>query len=535
MLETFMRRPGQVLSRYHLLEHAWDYGYENRSNVVDVYVRYLRDKIDRPFGRDSIETVRGVGYRLREDRRDVSRIPIRLRLTLVFTLVMALVLAGFGAFVYLRLKSSLDEQLDEGLAVRADALASLVRSGAAASSSLGPVGEDEFAQVLGPDGTLLGATPSFTSPLLVPDTLARARAGPVVVDRIPVAGIDGGEARIRAIPVESGGETRVALVGASLEDRDDALDGLLTQLLIGGPIALLLASLAGYALAAAALRPVERMRERAAAISAETPGERLPLPPARDELHRLGETLNAMLERLEAGVRPRAALRRRGEPRAAHAPRAAQGRARAGAAAPPPGAQLEGALRSAADEADRLALLAEDLLVLARADEGELALRRSEIHARDLLETVARRFSPRAEPSGRTLSVSSPQDPLLSGDRLRLEQALGNLVDNALRHGGGAIRLEAEAENGTVSPPGERRRHRLPTPASPRCLRALQPHGRGSRPWVDRARARNRGRYRARPRRACVGRQPTRRRRGDHDLAALLGRNRAASGRVTGR
>jgi len=67
LLETFMRRPGQVLSRYQLLEHAWDYGYENRSNVVDVYVRYLRDKIDRPFGRDSIETVRGVGYRLRRD------------------------------------------------------------------------------------------------------------------------------------------------------------------------------------------------------------------------------------------------------------------------------------------------------------------------------------------------------------------------------------------------------------------------------------------------------------------------------------
>jgi two-component system, OmpR family, response regulator len=67
ILETFMRRPGQVLSRYQLLEHAWDYAYENRSNVVDVYVRYLRDKIDRPFGRDSLETVRGVGYRLRRD------------------------------------------------------------------------------------------------------------------------------------------------------------------------------------------------------------------------------------------------------------------------------------------------------------------------------------------------------------------------------------------------------------------------------------------------------------------------------------
>jgi two-component system OmpR family response regulator len=67
LLETFMRRPGEVLSRYQLLEHCWDYTYENRSNVVDVYVRYLREKVDRPFGRRSLETVRGVGYRLRRE------------------------------------------------------------------------------------------------------------------------------------------------------------------------------------------------------------------------------------------------------------------------------------------------------------------------------------------------------------------------------------------------------------------------------------------------------------------------------------
>jgi two-component system, OmpR family, response regulator len=70
LLETFMRNPGDVLTRLDLLEHAWDYGYENRSNVVDVYVRYLRAKIDRPFAVDSIETVRGVGYRLRRDGGD---------------------------------------------------------------------------------------------------------------------------------------------------------------------------------------------------------------------------------------------------------------------------------------------------------------------------------------------------------------------------------------------------------------------------------------------------------------------------------
>jgi two-component system OmpR family response regulator len=67
MLQIFIRNPGQVLSRFTLLEGAWEGEYENRSNVVDVYVRLLREKIDRPFGRASLETVRGVGYRLCDD------------------------------------------------------------------------------------------------------------------------------------------------------------------------------------------------------------------------------------------------------------------------------------------------------------------------------------------------------------------------------------------------------------------------------------------------------------------------------------
>ena len=67
LLELFMRRPGEVLTRFELLEHGWDMGYENRSNVITVYIRYLREKIDRPFGRHSLETVHGAGYRLRED------------------------------------------------------------------------------------------------------------------------------------------------------------------------------------------------------------------------------------------------------------------------------------------------------------------------------------------------------------------------------------------------------------------------------------------------------------------------------------
>jgi two-component system OmpR family response regulator len=65
LLEAFMRRPGDILTRYQLLEQAWDYDYENRSNVIDVYIRYLREKIDRPFDTRTLETIRGTGYRLR--------------------------------------------------------------------------------------------------------------------------------------------------------------------------------------------------------------------------------------------------------------------------------------------------------------------------------------------------------------------------------------------------------------------------------------------------------------------------------------
>lgn len=76
LLETFMRRPGEVLERFKLLEHAWDYDYENRSNVIDVYVRYLRAKVDRPFGVQSLETIRGSGYRLRTDGGRPAQIPL---------------------------------------------------------------------------------------------------------------------------------------------------------------------------------------------------------------------------------------------------------------------------------------------------------------------------------------------------------------------------------------------------------------------------------------------------------------------------
>jgi two-component system, OmpR family, sensor kinase len=240
------------------------------------------------------------------------------------------------------------------------------------------------------------------------------------------------------------------VVGATREDREEALASLGTVLLTGGPIALLLAGLAGYWLASAALRPVGAMRGEAAEISRLGSGRRLPVPPAGDELSKLGGTLNEMLERLE-----RSAERERGfVASASHELRTPLALLKAelelalreGRTAE----ELRTAVASAAGESDRLVQLAEDLLVLARADEGKLPVRPEPLDAAELLHSTARRFEARAAEAGRELRVVPTDGLALHADRLRAEQALANLVDNALRHGDGAVELAAEPAEGGV-------------------------------------------------------------------------------------
>ena len=359
----------------------------------------------------------------------MSRLPLRLRLTLGFALAMAVVLGAVGALLYVRLDDALSEQLDESLEVRAQTLAD--------GGGIGTGDEENVAQRLGPDGAPTASSPGLGTPLVTPEEAARAQDGSFFLTR----DVDGEPMRLLVTPT--------LVVGASLEDRDEALDELLAQLLVVGPLALLLASAAGYFLATAALRPVEEMRRDAAEISGDAAGRRLPLPRARDEIRRLGETLNAMLGRLQDSL----ARERRFVADASHELRTPlallQTELELALRHKRTPGELEEALRSARDEVDRLARLAEDLLVLARLDEGRLRLRTSEVPARELLEAVARRFDSRAAAEDRALEVEADAVSF-PGDRLRLEQALGNLVDNALRHGRGTVRLAAEAHDGEV-------------------------------------------------------------------------------------
>jgi signal transduction histidine kinase len=378
----------------------------------------------------------------------LGRIPIRFRLALAFALAMAVVLTALGAFLYLRLGWSLDETIDEGLEARADDIAAVAVRGETDLGRVGIVEPERFFQVLGPEGEILGQTRFLAErPLL--DAAERARVLREGVVRLERGDMQGVEGRVRLLASPAEGRTLV-VVGQSLDDRDEALGDLLGDLLLIGPAALLLASLLGYGVATAALRPVEAMRAEAAAVSAAEPGRRLPLPRSRDEVSRLGATLNEMLGRLERALErersfvadashelrtPLALLKTELE-LALRTPRTE--------------AELEQALRSAAGETDRLAQLVEDLLVLARSDEGRLPLRRSPVRMRDVLASVAERFRRRAESAGRTIEVEAPEPLVVEADAVRLEQALGNLVENALRHGRGSIRLAASEGGGFV-------------------------------------------------------------------------------------
>jgi two-component system, OmpR family, sensor kinase len=383
----------------------------------------------------------------------MRRLPIRLRVTLAFAAAMAVVLAAVGVFLYSQLGARLDESVDEGLRSRASEVTSLVE---AAGGALGSGGsdlveqEESFAQVLSAEGRVLDSTPQLAGePVLSPAELDRAVAEPSFFERDSLPGLDP-PVRLLAAPVDSGDGEAVAVVGATLEDRDEALDSLAALLLIGGPAALLLASGVGYGVAAAALRPVEAMRRRAATISAREPGERLPVSDAGDELTRLGETLNAMLARLESALeRERRfvddASHELRTPLALHRTELELALRHANSEA-----ELREAIASSIEESDRVIQLAEDLLVIARSEKGELVVSREPEPVEALFATVRERFNARAEESGRELLVEGTDGLEVEGDRLRLEQALTNMVDNALRHGEGEIRLWARGEDARV-------------------------------------------------------------------------------------
>ena len=376
----------------------------------------------------------------------MRRMSLRLRLTLAFAVGMAAVLFVLGFVLHARFESDLTRDIDMQLRSRAQViLAAIARQDpsviVAGGNLIDP--DEAFAQVLSPSGRIVDTSRGVAAaPMVSPAELRSAANGPASLTT-RVAGVDD-PVRLLTVPVRRPGESLFVVVGSTLGDRNESLARLTLLLAVFGSAALAIVSFGGWILAAAALRPVERMRREASAISESELDRRLQLSPADDELSRLGSTLNALLARLEE------AFRREGRflDQASHELRTPLAVLKmeldlAAANATDP-EEIRQALLNASAEADRLVRLAEDLLVLARVRGGRLPVRRMPVDLHDLVGNVCTAYASRASAEGRTISWTVAEDVVLRADPSRVRQAIEDLLDNALRHADdGPIEVDA--------------------------------------------------------------------------------------------
>ena len=364
---------------------------------------------------------------------------------------MAVVLAGVAVFVYVNLRTDLRASVDAGLESRAQVIAA---NAAHTDPSLGGrrrlIDADEaFAQVLTPSGRIVETTPAVARAALVPAGRLERLDRPAFVDDRP-PGLD--QSRLLIVPVSAAGHRVFVIVGATLSDSQEALDEVVMRFAVAFPVALLLSSLIGWLLAGAALRPVERMRREAEAISASDPTRRLPVPETDDTLARLAVTLNVTFDRLQAALE----RERRFVDDASHELRTPLTILKAEVdSALIDGRTLDDlhlALEGASGEVNHLVRIAEDLLVLARAERGRIPTHRTSVSLEALVDASRRTFAASAEAGGVTLTAEAP-DATVEVDGTRVRQALDNLLDNALRHTlpGGEVSITATVTAGVVT------------------------------------------------------------------------------------
>ena len=363
-------------------------------------------------------------------------------------------------FGYLRLSDGLSRDLDLELRQRAQDLIVPVSRPDTSLTDLAGTGfierGESFAEVVTPAGRLVDSTATLDAqPLLTPAEASTAAAGTITLDRSSAPGLDE-PARLLATPFTRDGRRLVLVVGDTRENGLETLRRVRAQLLVGIPLLVLLTFFGAYAVAGAALRPVEAMRRRAAELTAGDPALRLPIPAAADEIARLGVTLNELLARVERTLeRERAFVAR-----ASHELRTPLALLRTqlelAVRRPRSATELAEAIRSAEVEVDRLQRLAEDLLLLAQAAEGQLAVHLEDVTVAEVFADVRSRFAAAFSEADRTLEIGD-REGAVRVDRSQLHQALTNLVGNALEHGESVVRLDARSQGRPGGARGRRR------------------------------------------------------------------------------
>lgn len=381
----------------------------------------------------------------------MKHLPIRVRLTLWFLLMLVVTLTVLSAFVLVRLRDDLTTEVDRALAVSSTEIVQGFREGGVNEFELAtremiatPGARTLGAQVVDAEGEVLRAAgdAALRAPLVDGRFLAgvvggAARSGSTHADA------SGRHLRVVAVSVVGGGEAAAIVVAEPLDGVDRALRRVRLLLLGGGLAALAFAGAGGWWIASRALEPVSQMIARADSIDASLLDQRIPVPPAHDELRRLAGTLNEMLRRLEDGV----AARERLVADASHELRAPLAAMRAdldvSLRVDDLGPDARRVLESLRVEVARMGRVVDNLLTLARIDEGRLALVWSDEDAVELADRVARAYAAAARAADVALEVVGETAPLRC-DRDRIEQVVGNLVDNALRFSprGGKVQVQ---------------------------------------------------------------------------------------------
>ena len=371
--------------------------------------------------------------------------PIRLRLAAAFAAIAAAVFA-FGGWAFASgLSSAQLSMIDSQLTVQLAQAARYFPSGSATSAAPVPSPPGDYViQVIDPRGHVRGASPDAgTAPLVTADQLGQARHGRISVTTTA----DEEGLRIAATPL-AGHPGWVAVAGESLETYESTQSQVVRELAVGGVGFVAVAGLGAYALARAALSPVERLRRQVAAISGRGETSSIEVPSTRDEIAALADTMNDLLGRLQGVLARQRALTADASHELRNPLAALRGELELAARPGRTREELAAAVGSAAAEAERLTRLTDDLLLLARNDEDQLSLRRRPTDIRRLLESSLDHATSRLAAGGVTGRVDAQPGIHADLDADRISQAIDNLVDNALRFApaGSVIVLGARAD-----------------------------------------------------------------------------------------
>jgi signal transduction histidine kinase len=373
------------------------------------------------------------------------RLPVVVRLVLAVAVTMSLVLAGAAGLVYWRVQAALDRQLNDDLTTYQRSLDQAVRAG----GQLPPGPSGSLRQVLDAQGRVLVSSDGLHDRSLLPpaELSAAAHGAAVRRDVGSLLPITSNTLRLQARRVRADGRTRIVIAAVRRGHRDEALRELLAQLALASGLTLIAASYVGYRTARAALRPVERYRGGAAGLADGAQNLRLDVPADRDdEITRLGHTLNHMLDRLEAS----AERERRFVADASHELRTPLTLIRAeldvALHRPRSAGELTETLRSVDTEVRRLIELSNALLDLEELGTAQ-HVSRTPTDLADLVGAAAAPHLRTAEREGRALTVDAVR-AIVDVDGRWLRPAIGNLLDNALRHGTGTVRLTATVDKG---------------------------------------------------------------------------------------